>query len=207
MLLADRPDLLDALRPFGRTVGTRVEIDLEALSSAHPSLCRALEEYQSQTTSLWAKVQAGAASGTPYVVARRAIVDASQITTKSRRADLREQLADLRTVPGAAAVIEAVTDVSYDADHLVTVVDAAGGDVAEPEPGHFVVTIPLEGAGAWPLTLGGPATSTEVARHVRVTVRHGKGQERAVRALRRVEVLVDELWADPATAAARLEAA
>lgn len=206
MLLSDRPDLRAALAPHGRVVGARTEVDLGSAAGAHPALCRALGAYQSQNERLWAAVGAGRAAGAAYVVTRRTLAEHLQNTGKPR-VDLREAMDDLLVLPGVGAAVEHAMSMAVDGEVLAVAVDVIGGDVSEPEAGVYVLDLPLSGEVAWPDTLGGPAVPWEVARRVRVTVRHARWRHRALRTLSKVQVFVDEMWADPAAARALLEAA
>lgn len=206
-LLASRPDLAARVRPFGRRIGARVEVDLDGVRGACPSLCQALELYQSQTERLWARAASGAGSGERYVTTRRRVADHHQVTGTAGRADLREVFDAVEGLPQIGAVLQVATDTDPVLEDLSEQVGTLDGEVTCPAPGVVVLEVPLVGVAAWPEQLGGPPTPTEIGRTLVLTVRHARWRDRRVRRLARVEVFVEELFADPEPARKLLPAA
>lgn len=196
VLLADHADLREQLRGCGRAVGGRVEVDLDAVEAVSPQACRALEAYHCQTLALWRDLASGTPSGAPYMTTQRLLADHQQVTGKVGRRDLPEVLAELEELALTAELVTAVTAPEVDGPAVRRLAAGAGGSAAQPSAGVWVVQVPMSGPVAWPEALGGPVHLSEIGRTLRLTARHASWRDRRVRRLARVEVLVEELWAD-----------
>lgn len=201
VLVDGRPDLAEALSPFGVTVGTRMEVDLDALGASdvpfRDQLCQVLSAYQSQARAL--RVKGTGASGAPgrYVVTRRAVVDDRVRNTRKDRVDLREHYNALESLPLTGDLIREVTSAAPDADRVADLAHLAGGEATWDAEEGWQVRVPLTGQVLWPEVLGGAPRWAELSRSVTVVVRHTPGNDRRVRRLVRVLVEVDELFPDP----------
>lgn len=206
MLLAESPDLRARLSSCGRVVGGRGEVDLDAVQQICPAACRALESYHVRTSELWSRVAAGRAAGQRYVVTRRALVEHAQVTAKVGRRDLGDVFEDIVSAGELGEVLNELTGAEPDEAALRSLVRSAGGTLSRDD-GVWTASVPMSSAVAWPVSLGGVALLCEVSRSVTLTVRHAAWRDRRVRRLAKVEVHVDELWADPGADRATLRAA
>lgn len=200
MLVCERPDLVAALAPYGRAVGGRVEVDLDAVEEVMPALCQALWAYHCETADLWREVGAGRAAGRAFVTTTRLAVDHQQVTSKAGRTDLGRVFEDLSELALTRDLLDALTGGDPTLDELLARALDVGGTACQLQAGVWVARVPMPGAVAWPDSLGGPATLTETSRDLTLTARHAAWRDRKVRRLARVQVEVGEVWADPARA-------
>lgn len=197
-LLGDREDLAAQIRPHGRRIGARTEVDVDAVRAVNPALADAIDRFDADTAALW-----DTATGA-YVTTSRTIAEHRQVTGKTGRADLTEVFADLAQMSATSGVLEALTGPDPDPDELAAAAGAAGGWVRQDPNGAWCVQVSLTGAVCWPDTLGGPPLPTEVSRQVTLVARHAAWRDRRVRRLAQVTVTVEEMWADPTPARALL---
>lgn len=201
-LLAEEPQLRALTSGYGVQVGQRVEVDLDRLGEEHPVLAQVLGSYHQQAVDLWGAVGLPGRVAGAYRVTSRVVVDAVQNTGKPRR-DLTEHFACLRDVPLLAGVLDALTAAEVDPKQARGAVRAAGGQVGQVD-GVWDAWIPLPGGQTWPDEIGGVPWPFEVGRYVQLFARHAPWRDRRVRRLAQVQVIVDELWPEPAQARAAL---
>lgn len=199
VLTAGREDLADRIRPYGRRVGARVEVDLDDLARAEPTLAAALTRLADDTAHLWA------GTGGAYVTTTRVVADHRQVTGRTGRADLTDVFEDLCQMSATRALLEELTAPDPDTATLGALTSGAGGDLGRRDDGAWEATVPLDGAVCWPDSLGGPPYLTEVARRVTLVARHAAWRDRRTRRLAQVVVTVEEMWADPGPALALLD--
>lgn len=197
VLLEQSPALHPLVREHGRVIGDRLEVDMDSLARAAPQLAAAIEAFDRDTQALWAS---GAG---PFVLTRRDVVDHKQVTAKTGREDLTDVFTELGHLSLTAELLDAVTCPDPDPAVVHALADQLAGS-ADLTDGAWHVTVPLEGAVAWPACLGGPPGHAEVSRALVITCRHAPWRDRRVRRLARVRVHVEEMWADPSRSRALL---
>lgn len=187
----------ETLKPCGRKVGERVELDLESVErSGRGDVASVLRAYQRLCEKFWDSYEAKRPAG-PYVAVKRELLLAQQKSTKTEKKDLGEQLEALEGVPGVADVIREVTEAAPDWDKVRAAGAPFGIDLDLEKEGWAVVTLWVEGAHDWPLALGGPASRGEVRRGVRLRVAYAGWRDRRNRRLAEVHVLTEEIWPAP----------
>jgi len=208
LLLADRPDLRAALRPTGRMVGSRVEIDLAAAAArCGPGVAEIFEAYWRRCETVWAGEGTGAFAGTGTVLARRAVADHVQVTAKAGRSDLGAVYETLTGLPLLDAITAELTSERPDDGVLRRLSAPFAGTVEQIGDGALEVVLYTDAAATLPAVLGGVAWPGELQRELRLLARHAAWRDRRVRRLARVSVYTHELWPDPAPCRALLNVA
>jgi hypothetical protein len=217
VLLAARPDLRAAISSCGKGIGHRIEVDIDAVDLACPGLGTPLRDFADASAHLWQHAASsspypadradGAPGGQhdpagadrlPYVLVRRTVCDHRQATGKANRADLVAVYEELTDISVLADLVEELTAEAPDVSVLTDMLSVLTGTVAVSSPGELTATVSLDGRYAFPDLLGGVAWTAEVRRRFTFTTRQAAWRDRRVRRLSRVQVAIDELWADPA---------
>lgn len=200
-LLAEHPERRRALRECGRVVGTRVEVDLDAVRWRDPQAAAACEHYMQRNQEMWRALAAGTAR--PYVQTRRTLARHRQSTTKGAKTDLREVFAELQSFEPLASLLETSTGPQQTSRQELR---ALGADHVALAADSTLLRVDLEPHQLLPDSLGGAPTYSEVGRHITVTARHAPWRDRRVRRLAAVDVEVTEIWAPAEESRAMLQA-
>jgi hypothetical protein len=185
------------LRPCGRQVGDRVEVDLDLLADAgRPDLAALLRGYWESCREFWAVWERGESPG-EYIALRREVTRDTQRNTKTVKRDLAGHLDALEALPTIGVLVSAMTDSAPEWDAIV----AAGQPFqlsVERDGDRTWASFWVENAGVWARELGGKRSLGEVRRCLKLRIEHAKWRDRRVRRLAEVIVEVEEVWPMPA---------
>lgn len=189
-------DVSAALRAAGRTLGSRVELDVAAVGATLGNAAASkLVAYEQRCRDFFEAWLAGEAAG-PYVIVRRPLVKVRQIDTKDARVDLGPTLDALTTVSGIGDIVEEVTGAKPDWE-LVARLGTAFEAAVERDGNDTTVTLHCAFDTSWPDELGGVPTRGELQRILRLGLSHAAWRDRRNRRLVSVTVEAEEIWPDP----------
>lgn len=192
----DGEDALRALQGAGRRLGDTVEVDLGLLEAAgHDELADKVRFYFELCEGFWVAYEAGRNTG-PYVAVQRELTRAQQRNTKTEKKDLVAHLEALESIPGLAEVVQQLTEAVVDLEKVTELGAPFQAKVAQ-EGAWTTATLVVEGAHAWPLELGGPASHAEVRRIITLRTSQAAWRDRRNRRLAEVAVVAEEIWPDP----------
>lgn len=182
------PARRDAVLANGITVGSRIELDLDAIRVEDEDLVRALEAYDLKVRSFWdAYVETGSAG--ECLVTQRTLATYVKVDKKGSKIYLKEQVKALENINGLSGAMK---------DLLGGVLDEAKLKALGLEyvvDGNLItVTLPLKGKQLWPASLGGPAGRGEFSREVVLKISHAKSHDRKSQRLLEVKVSAREVW-------------
>ena len=198
------------LESSGRLVGLRAELDLDKLAAAtNEQIAGAVLDYHRKCLEFQEYLGARQAGykneNRPAIQIRRPLFTAVQIDRKEGRKDLKAEMDALLEVNVLGDFVSALLD-SKTSEKRQPELDRLGAaldvEIQELPDNKTVATISIpSGQHPWSAELGGAATPGEVNRTFVITTSHATWRDRRVRRLLSVEVLVDELWAHPLSAA------
>lgn len=194
-------------------MGNRVELDLDMLSKkTSPEIADAVLAYH--TTCLeFQEYLAARATGyrneaRPSITIRRPLMKVTQIDRKDSRKDLSNEIDELAKIAIVGEFVSTLLDTKTSktrTEKLERLSTALGATVEQIDENKTVATFAIASPNhIWPEILGGAATPGEVNRVFTLTANHAAWRDRRVRRLQTLEISVDELWAHPLNAAAKI---
>ena len=182
------PARREAVLTNGVTVGSRVELDLDAIRAEDASLAAALEAYDLKVRAFWdAYVETGSAGD--CLVTQRTLATYVKVDKKGSKIYLKEQVKALEDINGISEVMKDLLGGVLDESKLKSL-----GLPYAVDGNLITVTLPLKGKQLWPASLGGPAGRGEFSREVVLKISHAKSHDRKSQRLLEVKVSAREVW-------------
>jgi hypothetical protein len=169
------------LRPHGRQLGARVEVDLASVATTDAELAERIVRYLDQVARFRRQRRGD------YLAVQVPLLNVTQQDNRSGRVDLADQLDALE-----GSVLAPLVEVALSADVDITALETLGAPhqlVWHRGPDQrSVYQMTVTGVTDWDRALGGAAGPDEVARQLTITASHAAWRDRRVRRLVAVDV-------------------